>query len=76
MAAGKQCGETRNERKRKQPKHLISKEVEASADAKPECPVKDSRGCSLYLQQHHRESQEGQSRKHHEEKHHISLHVL
>lgn len=32
-----------------------------SVDHKPECPVKDSRGCSVYLQQHHGESREGQS---------------
>ena len=47
-------------------KPLLSREAEASVDYKPECPIKDSRGSSLYLQQHHRESREGQ--RGHEEK--------
>lgn len=47
-------------------KPLLSSKAEASVDYKPECPVKESRGCSLYLQQHHRQSGEGRNR--HEEK--------
>lgn len=64
--SGRQHGERRNESKRGKPKPLISREAEASADYKPKCPAKDSRGCSLYVQQHFRECGEGKSG--HEEK--------
>jgi len=40
---------------------LLSREAEASVGYEPERPTKDSKGCSLYLQQHHRESGESQS---------------
>lgn len=64
--SGTQRGERRNESKRRKLKPLIVREAEASVDYKPKCPVKNSRGCSLYLQQHSRESGKGQSE--HEEK--------
>lgn len=58
------AGNTEREAQEKEEKNLktiLSREAEASVGYKPECQIKDSRGCSLYLQQHSRESREGQS---------------
>lgn len=49
------------EKDQKPLKLLLSVEDEVSVDHKPECPIKDSRGCSLYIQQHHSKSKKGQN---------------
>lgn len=64
MATGRSHGRER-EKDNKTLKSLLSREDEVSVDYN-ECPIKDSRGCCLYIQQHHRKSVKGQNG--HEEK--------
>lgn len=54
-----ETGEWENDKKPLKP--LLSREDEVSVDYKPECPIKDSRGCCLYIQQHHSKSVKGQN---------------
>lgn len=56
------AGTWRQGEKDKKPlKPLLSREDEVSVDYKPECPIKDSRGCCLCIQQHHSKPVKGQN---------------